>query len=64
MNDLRWKLARLSVMSPLEVAHRARIATRDRLAPPAWSRVDARAAFARLFQGDAAGVLRSSRVSA
>ena len=64
MNDLRWKLARLSVMSPLEVAHRARIATRDRLAPPAWSRVDARAAFARLFQGDAAGVLRSSRLGA
>ena len=30
--------ARLAVMSPGEIAHRLRIALRDRLAPPAWAR--------------------------
>ena len=34
MSGLGWKLRRLSAMGPAEMAHRARIALRDRVAPP------------------------------
>ena len=40
---------RLAVMSPGEIAHRLRIALRDRLAPPAWARWSPAEAGARLF---------------
>jgi hypothetical protein len=62
MSDLAWKFSRLRVMTPAEIAHRANIALRDRFAPPAWSRMAPTEAFARLFQGDATSVLRTSRL--
>jgi hypothetical protein len=33
LTALRWKLARLSAMTAGEIAHRARVALRDRVAP-------------------------------
>ena len=64
MTDRRWKLARLRVMTPLEIVHRTHLAARDRVARPAYARRTPREAFARLFDGDAASVLRTSRLGA
>ena len=49
MSGCAWARARLAVMSPGEIAHRLRIALRDRLAPPAWARWSPAEAGARLF---------------
>ena len=49
MSGGAWARARLAVMSPGEIAHRLRIALRDRLAPPAWARRFPAEAGARLF---------------
>src|SRR5881628_2544006 len=50
MTDIGWTLRRLSAMSAGEIAHRARVAARDRLLPPAWSRWSATEAAARLYR--------------
>jgi hypothetical protein len=63
MSDLAWKLARLRAMSLAEIAHRARIAGRDALAPPGYSRWTAGEAGARLFEGDAQAVWSGSRLA-
>jgi hypothetical protein len=60
LTALRWKLARLSAMSAAEVAHRARIALRDRLAPPAYASWTPAQAGERLYEGGAANALASS----
>ncbi|MBI1798984.1 MAG: alginate lyase family protein [Candidatus Eisenbacteria bacterium] len=60
MNDLGWKLARLRVMTPGEIAHRARVALRDAVAPPSYTRWTPERAFEHLFEGDEHEVLRSS----
>ncbi len=59
-----WKLARLRAMSASEIAHRARVALRDRLAPPSYTRWTPIEAFGRLYAADAQSVLRSSRLGA
>ena len=60
MTPLGWKLARLSAMSPAEVAHRARIVLRDRFAPPAYASWSPAQAGPRLYDGGAARALASS----
>jgi len=55
----RWLLDRLAAMPPGEIAHRARVAARDRWFVPAWERDTPAEAFARLFRADAATVLDS-----
>jgi len=57
---LRWKLARLSAMSAGEAAHRARVALRDRFAPPAYASWTPARAAERLFEGGAASALSES----
>ena len=57
MTALRWKLARLSAMSAAEVAHRARIALRDRVAPPAYASWTPAQAGENLYAGGAANAL-------
>ncbi|MGH7741584.1 MAG: heparinase II/III domain-containing protein, partial [Candidatus Eiseniibacteriota bacterium] len=64
MTNLSWKLARLSVMTPAEIAHRAHILARDRVAPPSYARWSPPEAFARLFEGDAHTALAASRLPA
>jgi hypothetical protein len=64
MMDLGWKLARLRVMTPTELAHRARIYARDRIAPPAYASWSAPEACARLFPGGAHAALAASRLPA
>ena len=64
MSGLAWKLARLRVMTPREIAHRAQVAARDRFAPPAYALLGARDAFARLYRGDARQVFATSRLGA
>jgi hypothetical protein len=49
MSGLRWTLKRLGAMGPAEIAHRARTALRDRLAPPAYARLAPGEAATRLF---------------
>jgi hypothetical protein len=51
-------------MTAGEVAHRARVALRDRFAPPAYEQWTPADAFARLFAGTPAEVLRGSRLGA
>lgn len=62
MSRLVWALRRLGAMGPAEMAHRARIAARDRVAPPAYAHWSAAAAGERLFDGGAAAALRTSRL--
>ena len=64
MTDLGWKLARLRVMSPAEIAHRARVFARDRLAPPSYTRWNAPEACSRLFPDGAQAALAASRLPA
>ena len=63
MSGPLWALRRAAAMSPGELLRRARIAARDRLAPPAYARLAPHEACARLFSGDAADVLRASRLA-
>src|SRR5258705_1174968 len=49
-------------MTPAEVAHRARVALRDRVSPPAYARVAPAQAFALLFPGSPEEALRASRL--
>ena len=62
MMDLSWKLARLRVMTPAEIAHRAQVFARDRVAPPSYTRWSAPEAFARLFAGGIDATLAASRL--
>jgi len=62
MADAGWLLRRLAAMSPGEVAHRARVALRDRVAPPRWTALAPTAAFRVLFEGDGVRALRESRI--
>jgi hypothetical protein len=64
MSGVRWKLRRLAAMPPGEIAHRARIALADRLAPPPWAALPPGPAFAALFEGGADRALASSRLDA
>ena len=64
MMDLSWKLARLRVMTPGEIAHRARVFARDRLKPPSYVSWSAPEACARLFPGGAHAALAASRLPA
>ena len=64
MSHLSWKLDRLRVMTPGEVWHRAGIAVRDRIAPPAYADLAPAQAFSRLFRGTGAEALGSSRLAA
>lgn len=57
MSRLRWLADRLGAMTAGEIAHRARVAMRDRLFVPAWERDAPAAAYARLFRGPAAEAL-------
>lgn len=59
MSRWRWLADRLGAMSAGEIAHRARVAARDRLFVPAWERDAPAAAFARLWRGPAAEALAS-----
>lgn len=47
--NARWLLDRLAAMSPAEVAHRLRVALRDRWFVPAWEREAPARAYTRLF---------------
>ena len=60
MTALRWKLARLSAMPAAEIAHRARVALRDRFAPAAYASWAPGPAGERLYDGGAASALASS----
>jgi len=51
-------------MSPAEVAHRARVAWRDRVARPAWEDMAPAAAFVALFEGAPDRALAASRLDA
>ena len=62
MSALGWTMRRLRAMSPAEVAHRARVALRDRLSPPAYARAPADDAFRRLFPEGLESALRASRL--
>jgi hypothetical protein len=64
MMDLSWKLARLRVMTPGEIAHRAHVFARDRVRPPAYARWSAPETCARLFPGGAHAALAASRLPA
>lgn len=64
MSGLAWKLRRLGAMTAPEILHRARIAGRDRLAPPSYERRTPAEAFRQLFAGTAEEVLASSRLAA
>ncbi len=57
---LRWKFARLSAMSAGEIVHRASVALRDRIAPPAYASWLPAEAGERLFEGGAANALGTS----
>jgi hypothetical protein len=57
VSRLRWALARLAAMSPGEIAHRTRVALRDRAFVPAWERDAPAAAYARLFPGNTRAAL-------
>lgn len=59
MNRARWLLDRLAAMSPAEIAHRARVAIRDRFFVPPWERDEPAAAYARLFRAPAGETLDS-----
>ena len=62
MSGIAWRLRRLTAMSPSEIAHRARVALRDHVSPPAWARRTPGEAFERLFPEGAVAALRSSRL--
>lgn len=62
MSDPAWTLRRLTAMTPLEIAHRTRVALRDRLSPPAWARDSPGQAFQRLFPEGPEATLRASRL--
>ena len=64
MTNLGWKLARLKVMTPGEIAHRVRVFARDRLTPPPYARWSAPEACARLFPGGAHAAFAASRLPA
>lgn len=51
MSRIGWTLRRLRAMGPAEVAHRLRVALRDRLAPPAYALDTAPQAYVRFFGG-------------
>jgi heparinase II/III-like protein len=57
---LRWKLARLSAMPAGEIVHRARVALRDRVAPPDYAAWGPGQAAERLYEGGAAHALATS----
>jgi len=57
---LRWKLARLSAMPAGEIVHRARVALRDRVAPPDYASWTPGQAAERLFEGGATNALATS----
>jgi len=57
VSHARWLVDRLAAMTPGEIAHRGRVAVRDRLLVPAWERDAPAAAFARLWSGTAADAL-------
>ena len=60
MSGLAWRLRRLGAMSPGEVLGRAAVSLRDRVAPPAWARLDPATAAQRLFD-DPARALEANR---
>ena len=62
MSGLAWRLRRLTAMTPLEIARRARVALRDRLSPPGWARRSPGEAFEHLFPQGPEAALRSSRL--
>jgi hypothetical protein len=64
LSDFAWKLARLRLMTAGEVLHRARIALRDRLAPPAYELWTPPEACERLFTGSPESVLAGARLAA
>jgi hypothetical protein len=61
VSRLVWAVRRLAAMGPHEVAHRTRVAARDRLAPPAYARMGAAEAGERLFDGGPGAALRTAR---
>jgi hypothetical protein len=63
VSGLAWRLRRLSAMGPGELLHRARVAARDRLSPPAYASLAPREAFALLYAADRSEVLGTSRLS-
>lgn len=61
--SIAWTVRRLGAMGPGEVAHRARIALRDRLAPPRYARLAPAEAFAAAFEGGLGAALGTSRLA-
>jgi hypothetical protein len=53
MSGIGWKLRRLRAMSLGEILHRARIALRSKLSPPAYEEWKPQEAYERLFSGEA-----------
>ncbi len=49
MSGLGWTLRRLGAMGPAEIAHRGRVAIRDRFFAPSWTRLSPAAAHHALF---------------
>jgi len=64
MSALSWKLQRLRAMPPAEIAHRTRIALRDRLRPPEYLGWSPAEAGRRLFAVRAGEALDGSRIGA
>ena len=62
MSGPLWAVRRLSAMGPGELLHRVRVATRDRLSPPAYASLAPKEAFALLYAADRAEVLHTSRL--
>jgi hypothetical protein len=63
LSGIGWKLRRVAAMPPGEIAWRTRVALRDRLAPPRWSKLAAGEAFEMLYIGDPVRALRTSRLA-
>jgi hypothetical protein len=63
LSTLGWKLARLRAMSPGEIAHRARVALRDRLLPPRYASLPPDEAARLLFEGGADAAQRTSHLA-
>ena len=64
MTSPLWPLRRLAAMGPVEIAHRARTAARDRFRPRDYAALGAKEAFALLFPGGRDEALRTSRLGA
>lgn len=62
MSGVGWKLRRLGAMGPGEILHRARVALRDRLAPPDYARLAPDEAYDRLFAGEPRNALAGGRL--